>query len=173
MESPDGASAVCLPNNTGLDFLYNTNFHTNFHELFFSALLLLFQVKMASSLGSIPETWPENVLPPIASRKSHFVRKIIARPIPIFVLFRLFVFFRNYIGVRTDFLHEVQFIAGIGPAHFPAAFRMLFSQHSKEGAPFMGTALAEYRQCIGPRLSAIFTLLSMLWSLCSKSHKIK
>ena len=24
----------------------------------------------------------------------------------------------------------------------------------EEGAPFMGTALAEYRQCIGPRLSA-------------------
>ena len=31
---------------------------------------------MASSLVSIAETWPENVLPPIGSRKSHCVRKI-------------------------------------------------------------------------------------------------
>ena len=31
---------------------------------------------MASSLASIAETWPENVLPPIGSRKSHCVRKI-------------------------------------------------------------------------------------------------
>ena len=60
-------------------------------------------------------------------------------------------------GGRMDFPHEVRFSAGIGPAHFPAAFRMLLCQHSKEGAPFMGTALAENRQCIGPRLSAIFT----------------
>ena len=41
--------------------------------------------------------------------------------------------------------HEVRFSAGIGPAHFPAAFGMLLSQHSKKGAPFMGTALAEYK----------------------------
>ena len=35
---------------------------------------------MASSLASIAETWPENVLTSIVSRKSHCVRKIIARP---------------------------------------------------------------------------------------------
>ncbi len=37
MESPDGASAACLPNNTGLDYLYNTNYHiffyTNYHVI--------------------------------------------------------------------------------------------------------------------------------------------
>ena len=34
MESPDGASAVCLSNNTGLDFLYNTLFfYTNYHVI--------------------------------------------------------------------------------------------------------------------------------------------
>ncbi len=36
---------------------------------------------MAASLASIAETWPENVLTSIVSRKSHCVRKIIARPI--------------------------------------------------------------------------------------------
>ena len=35
---------------------------------------------MASSLASIAEIWPENVLTSIVSRKSHCVRKIIARP---------------------------------------------------------------------------------------------
>ena len=35
---------------------------------------------MASSLASIAETWPENVLTSIVSRKSHCVRKIIACP---------------------------------------------------------------------------------------------
>ena len=35
---------------------------------------------MASSLASIAETWPENVLTSIVSRKSHCVRIIIARP---------------------------------------------------------------------------------------------
>ena len=68
-------------------------------------------------------------------------------------------FFRPFSELHwdwIDFLHEVQFSAAIEAAHFPAAFRMLLSQHSKEGAPFMGTALAAYRQCIGPRLSAIF-----------------
>ena len=37
-------------------------------------------VKMASSLASIAETWPENVLPSIVSRKSHCVRKIMLVP---------------------------------------------------------------------------------------------
>ena len=40
--------------------------------------------------------------------------------LPLFRPFRLFVFFRNYNGGRMAFLHEVQFFAGIGPAHFPA-----------------------------------------------------
>ena len=119
-----------------------------------SPYLSLFMVKMASSLASIAETWPENVLTSIVCRKS-LTRKIML--VPHFRPVRLFVYFRNYNRVRMDFLHEVRFFAGIGPAHFPAAFRMLLCQHSKEGAPFMGTALAEYRQCIGPRLSAIFT----------------
>ncbi len=105
---------------------------------------------MAASLGSIAETWPENVLTSIVSRKSHCVRKIIARPI-------FFILFQNYFGAGRIFCAFAQFSAGIGPAHFPAAFRMLLSQHSKEGAPFLGTALAEDKQCIGPRSSAIFT----------------
>ena len=45
--------------------------------------------------------------------------------------------------VEAYFLHEVQFSAAIEAAHFPAAFGMLLSQHPKEGAPFLGTALAE------------------------------
>jgi hypothetical protein len=48
--------------------------------------------------------------------------------------------------VEAYFLHEVQFSAAIEAAHFPAAFGMLLSQHPKEGAPFMGTALAAYKQ---------------------------
>ncbi len=63
------------------------------------------------------------------------------------------------VGGRMDFLHEVQFFAGIGPAHFPADLRNAALSAFEEGAPFMGTALAEYKQCIGPRLSAIFTSL--------------
>ena len=39
----------------------------------------------------------------------------------------------NNICGRMDFLHEVQFFAGIGPAHFPAVFEMLTCQHSKKG----------------------------------------
>ena len=53
-----------------------------------------------------------------------------------------------------DFPHEVRFFAGIGPAHFLADLRNAASSAFEEGAPFMGTALAAYRQCIGPRLSA-------------------
>ncbi len=112
---------------------------------------------MASSLASIAETWPENVLPPIGSRKS-LTRKI--------RLVRVITFW-----VRTDFPHEVRFSAGIGPAHFPAAFRMLLSQHSKEGAPFMGTALAAYRQCIEPRSSAIFTFFHRIEKLAANIDK--
>ena len=57
-------------------------------------------------------------------------------------------------GGRRDFLHEVQFSAAIGAAHFPADLRNAALSAFEEGAPFMGTALAEYKQCIGPRLSA-------------------
>ncbi len=39
---------------------------------------------MAASLASIAETWPENVLTSIVSRKSHCVRKIIVRPFPLY-----------------------------------------------------------------------------------------
>ena len=46
------------------------------------------------------------------------------------------------VGVRMDFLHEVQFSAGIGPAHFPADLRNAALSAFEEGAPFMGTALA-------------------------------
>ena len=56
---------------------------------------------------------------------------------------------RSQICNDTDeayFLHEVQFSAAIEAAHFPAAFGMLLSQHPKEGAPFMGTALAAHKQ---------------------------
>ena len=63
---------------------------------------------MASSLASIAETWPENVLTSIVSRKSHCVRKIIARRILI------------YLGPEVIFCAFAQFFAGIGPAHFPA-----------------------------------------------------
>ena len=62
-------------------------------------------------------------------------------------------------GGRRDFLHEVQFSAAIEAAHFPADLRNAALSAFEEGAPFMGTALAEYKQCIGPRLSAIFTFL--------------
>jgi len=49
--------------------------------------------------------------------------------------------------------------AAIGAAHFPAAFGMLLSQHPKEGAPFLGTALDEYKQSIEPAVSCHFHLL--------------
>ena len=62
------------------------------------------------------------------------------------------------VGGCIDFPHEVQFFAGIGPAHFLADLRNAALSAFEEGAPFMGTALAEYKQYIGPRLSAIFTL---------------
>jgi len=61
--------------------------------------------------------------------------------------------------VESNFLHEVQFSAAIGAAHFPAAFGMLLSQHPKEGAPFLGTALDEYKQSIEPAVSCHFHLL--------------
>ena len=45
-----------------------------------------------------------------------------------------------------DFMPEGQFYAGIGPAHFPADLRNAASSAFEEGAPFMGTALAAYKQ---------------------------
>ena len=65
-------------------------------------------MKMASSLASIAETWPENVLTSIVSRKSHCVRKIIARP------------YSDILGAGGYFLRICAIFAGIGPAHFPA-----------------------------------------------------
>ena len=64
---------------------------------------------------------------------------------------------------RMDFLHEVQFSAAIEAAYFPAAFGMLLSQHPKEGAPFLGTALAAYKQSIEPEVSCHFHLLDNLF----------
>ena len=43
------------------------------------------------------------------------------------------------------FLHEVQFSAAIEAAHFPDP-KIDALQQSREGAPFMGTALAAYKQ---------------------------
>ena len=61
-----------------------------------------------------------------------------------------------------DFPHEVRFSAGIGPAHFPAVFGMQPCAF-EEGAPFMGTALAEYKQCIGAEVVCHFHLLVYLF----------
>ncbi len=57
-------------------------------------------------------------------------------------------------GAGRHFLRIAQFFAGIGPAHFSADLRNAAMSAFEEGAPFMGTALAEYRQWIEPRLSA-------------------
>ena len=63
---------------------------------------------MASSLASIAETWPENVLPSIGSKKLHFVQKI------------LLVDILTHMRPEVIFCAFAQFFAGIGPAHFPA-----------------------------------------------------
>ena len=57
------------------------------------------------------------------------------------------------------FLHEVQFSAAIEAAHFPADLRNAALSAFEEGAPFMGTALAAYKQCIDASAAAIFTFL--------------
>ena len=62
-----------------------------------------------------------------------------------------------------DFPHEVRFSAGIGPAHFPADLRNAALPAFEEGAPFMGTALAAYRQCIGAEVVSHFLLLDNLF----------
>ena len=62
-----------------------------------------------------------------------------------------------------DFPHEVRFSAGIGPAHFPADLRNAALPAFEEGAPFMGTALAAYRQCIGAEVVCHFHLLDNLF----------
>ena len=49
---------------------------------------------MAASLASIAETWPENVLPPIGSRKS-LTRKIMFVPF----LFSFFFVFSSFFGI--------------------------------------------------------------------------
>ena len=83
--------------------------------------------------------------------KSHFVRKI------------KHVYIVKLLCVRMDFLHEVQFFAGIGPAHFPADLRNAALSAFEEGAPFMGPALAEYRQWIGAEVVCHFHLLVHLF----------
>ena len=60
---------------------------------------------------------------------------------------------------RMDFPHEVRFSAAIGAAHFLADLRNAALSAFEERAPFMGTALAEYRQCIGAEVVCHFHLL--------------
>ena len=60
-----------------------------------------------------------------------------------------------------DFLHEVQFFAGIGPAHFPADLRNAALSAFEEGAPFMGTALAEHKQYPMAWLLSLFSALAI------------
>jgi hypothetical protein len=48
-------------------------------------------------------------------------------------------------SVEAYFLHEVLFSAAIEAAHFPDP-QIDALQQSREGAPFMGTALAAYKQ---------------------------
>ena len=62
-----------------------------------------------------------------------------------------------------DFPQEVRFSAGIGPAHFPADLRNAALPAFEEGAPFLGTALAAYRQCIGAEVVCHFLLLDNLF----------
>ena len=57
------------------------------------------------------------------------------------------------------FLHEVQFSAAIEAAHFPADLRNAALSTFEEGAPFMGTALAAHKQCIGAEVVCHFHLL--------------
>ena len=97
---------------------------------------------MADNLG--PMAWlflPENVqvqyLQKIALRAENNCSSLFFRPFRLF-----FREFSELLRARMDFPHEVRFFAGIGPAHFPAAFRMLLSQHSKEGAPIHGDGLS-------------------------------
>ena len=59
------------------------------------------------------------------------------------------------------FLHEVQFSAAIGAAYFPADLRNAALSAFEEGAPSMGTALAEYRQSIEAEVVCHFHLLSI------------
>ena len=68
------------------------------------------------------------------------------------------IIIRPYQAGPVYFLHEVQFSAGIGPAHFPADLRNAALSAFEEGAPFMGTALAEYKQCIEAEVVCHFLL---------------
>ena len=52
----------------------------------------------------------------------------------------------SYLIWTNKYFLRQQFSAAIGAAHFPAVFEMLPCQHFEEGAPFMGTALAAYKQ---------------------------
>ena len=56
----------------------------------------------------------------------------------------------------------MQFSAGIGPAYFLADLRNAALSAFEEGAPFLGTALAAYKQCIGAEVVCIFTFFYFL-----------
>ena len=56
----------------------------------------------------------------------------------------------------------MQFSAAIEAAHFPADLRNAALSAFEEGAPFMGTALAAHRQCIGAEVVCIFTFFYFL-----------
>ncbi len=64
-------------------------------------------------------------------------------------------------GSGWIFCAFAQFSAAIEAAHFPADLRNAALSAFEEGAPFMGTALAEYRQCIDASAAAIFTFLKI------------
>ena len=59
------------------------------------------------------------------------------------------------------FCTKCTFSAAIEAAHFPADLRNAALSAFEEGAPFMGTALAAYKQCIDASAAAIFTFLKI------------
>ena len=113
---------------------------------------------MAASLASIAETWPENVLPPIGSRKS-LARKIIARPFPLYGFIRFIGFYcltKQIICVICSIRSVIEIC--LGPDGFSAR-SAIFCRY------WTCTFSGRNDQAIGPRSSAIFTSLSMLWPL--------
>ena len=119
---------------------------------------------MAASLAPIAETWPENVLPPIGSRKS-LARKIIARPFPLYGFIRFIGFYcltKQIICLICSIRSVIEI--SLGPDGFSAR-SAIFCRY------WTCTFSGRNDQAIGPRSSAIFTSLSML-SLRSKSQKI-
>jgi hypothetical protein len=62
----------------------------------------------------------------------------------------------SYLISTNKYFLRKQFSAAIEAAHFPAP-QIDALQQSREGAPFMGTALAEYGQCIEAHVSNPFS----------------